>query len=206
MPLGSAVNTTPPAAGEFNGGGLLRQRTFRRRVPIVHGSAYAEVGYLPSNVMSIVCATMAPVSTGGIAVAGGLTTDATNAANTLALTLYPTTATAPLTAPASTSSSSAATNVLLIGTGTTTTVVKGPPVIYSTSATNQGSHKNTNSCGALLTLQPANTNSQRLQANGTSAFVFGTDSATSTVTYSVDVYVTYWEYPSDAPSFTGGNL
>lgn len=205
MPLGSQVNTTPPAQGEYNGSlGIERQRTFRARVSITHGSTYATVGYLPSNVTRIVHATMAPVSTSGIAVAGGITTDATNAADTFALTYYPTTATAPLTAPASTASSSAATNILLIGTGTTTTVVKGPPV---PRATNIVPGQNTNSTQGLLLLQPAATNSARLQANGTNtnSMVFGTSTATSTTSYSCDVVVTFWEYPNDMPSFTGGN-
>lgn len=204
MPYG--VNTTPPAEGAYNGSAGLRLRTFCKRVSITHGSAVAVAGYLPSNVASIVWASMAPVSTGGIAVTGGLTTDATNAANSIALTFNPTTNTTALTAAPSTSSSSAATNILLISTGTGTTVVKGPPLTFSTSATNIGLQKNTNSVPALLLLQPANTNSQRIQASGTSVFVFGTDTSTSTVTYSCDVWVSYWEYPFDTPSLTSGGV
>lgn len=204
MPLN--INTTPPADGEYNGSlGNYRIRSFRRRVTITHGQAFANAGYLPSNVAQICWATLAP-GTGGVAVTGGLTTDATNAANSIALTLHPTTNTAPLTAPASTSSSSAATNVLLISTGTTTTVVKGPPITFSTSATNIGQQINTNSSPALLLIQPANTNSQRIQANGTNAMVFGTSTATSTTSYTADLWIYYWEVPSDTPSYTGGNV
>lgn len=197
----STLNTSPTATAEYTGAqGLYELKTFRVQGTVVHGSAYLNLGYLPSFVQSVAWATMAP-GTAGIAVSGGLTTDATNAANCFALTIYPTTNTQALTAPASTASSSAATNLLLISTGTTSGATAwGPPVRRSTNAE---PGQNTNTVPALLLLQPANTNSARLQASGTSAFVFGTDSATSTVTYSVNTWVYYWALPSTNPSFAG---
>jgi hypothetical protein len=66
--------------------------------------------------------------------------------------------------------------------------------VFGTTATNQVINTNT-SAAAIITLQPAFTNSNRLYASGTSGFVFGTSTATSTDTAgSVDVTLYIEEY------------
>jgi hypothetical protein len=172
-----------------------RATTVRQRCNLVHGSTYFSLNtQLPPRARLI----WAEVLTGGTVVATG--NDATNTANCYSLMVHPTTATAALTQPqtATVSNPAGATNgyMALITPGLTTdatNMARGVPLILGTSATNQIA--NTNTVAALITLQPAYTNSNRVYASGTSGFVFGTSTATSTNTAGqVDVTLYYEEY------------
>ncbi len=143
-----------------------------------------------------------------IDVQGGTTTDATNAANAIALCMYPAaaTATVALTTPA-TGSASAHTNILNLcpsvascanASNAVGTVghIRGSP-LGSRLATNV-QMENPQNLDALLLLRPANTNSNRVVAasaatNTDSNMTFGTSTATSTNTAGVVQVTVYYE-------------
>ena len=140
--------------------------------------------------------------TNGTVVATG--NDGTSTANCYALMVHPTTGTQPLTQPqtATVSSPAGGTNgyMALITPGLTTDATnqsRGIPLNFGTSATNMV--QNTNTVAALITLQPAFTNSNRVYASGTSGFVFGTSTATSTNTAGLVDVTLYIEDYDQAP-------
>jgi hypothetical protein len=178
--------------GWYNG---RKATTVRQRCNLVHGSAFFTLNaQLPARARLV----WAEVLTQGTVVATG--NDATSTANCYALMIHPTTNTQPLTQPqtATVSNPSGGTNgyLALITPGLTTAATnqaRGIPLVFATSATNNPI--NTNTVAALITLQPAFTNSNRVYASGTSGFVFGTSTATSASTAGqVDVTLYYEEY------------
>lgn len=186
-----------PNKGWFNG---RVANQFRQRANLVHGSAYFSLSLaLPARARVLWAETL---TQGTVQVTGN---DATSTANCYALMVHPTTNTTQLTQPqtATVSNPSGATNgfMALMTPGLTTAATdqtRGIPLVFGTSATNQ--LINTNTVPALITLQPAFTNSNRVYANGTNGFVFGTSTATSTNTAgSVDV-VLYYETFDQAPT------
>jgi hypothetical protein len=193
-----SFSTTPATTAERSNAwfGGSKRFALRQRVNPTHGSAFAALTInLPARTRVIWSRIY---NQGATAVTGN---DATSTANSLALVLHPTTATAPLTQPqtVTVSSPSGGTNgaIGLLSTDTAAAgVAAGPPRFETTAPL-----VNTGTTPALITLQPAFTNSNRLYANGTSGFVFGTSTAANTsYTGSVDV-VLYCETFDDTPSF-----
>jgi hypothetical protein len=193
-------NTTPTTTCEVSGAFPegRKPRWLRQRVDLTHAAAYEALGVnLPprSRVLWAYIVNQASVSVTG--------NDGTSTANSLALVFHPTTATAPLTQPqtATVSSPAGGTSgyMLLLSTSTSSNgAVRGAPR-FETSAP----AVNTNTVGALITLQPAFTNSNRLYANGTSGFIFGTSTATSASTAGQVDVVIYYETFEDTPSYHG---
>jgi hypothetical protein len=174
MPI---ANNSPTTNLKTKGGFIGRRvRTIEKRVKLTHGAAFVPLGdHLQARGEVIWAELLGSVN----AVVTG--NDGTNTANAVALVMYPTTATAPLTQPATaTVSNPAATSgahmLQLIATGATNFAHAKPR--FSTSAPAQ----NVNTVPAMLVVQPAFTNSSRLYANGTSGYVFGSSTATSTNT------------------------
>lgn len=123
------------------------------------------------------------------AVSVAATGDGTNTANSYAIAMFPTTGTAPLTAPPTTGTQSnpAGTNGYLVLqtpglTTAATNQARGVPLIFGTVATSQC--VNTNTVPALLGVLPAFTNSNRISyvGTGTANFRFGTDTTTTITT------------------------
>lgn len=147
-----------------------------------------------------------------IDVQGGTTTDATNAANAIALCMYPAAATATiaLTTPA-TGSASSHTNILnlcpsvascLVASQPTGTVghIRGSPL--GTRLLTNVQMENPQNLEALLLLRPANTNSNRVVAasaatNTDSNMTFGTSTTTSTVSSGLVQVSVYYEQCDD---------
>lgn len=173
---------------------------------LVHGSQFFVIPeYLPARCKPIWASI---VNQTAIDVVGGITTDATNAANAIALCMYPAaiTATTPLTTPA-TGTASAHTNILLLNPSVASCVtpsnavgtvghIRGSP-LGPRLATNV-QMENPQNLGALLLLRPANTNSNRVAAasaatNTDSNMVFGTATGTSTNTSGIVQVVVYYE-------------
>lgn len=188
-----------------------RCAVIRGQAVLTHGSQFFACPInLPKNSKPVWSAV---VNQTAIDMAQGTTTDATNAANAVALCFYPAaaTATTPLTTPA-TGSSSAHTNIIGFVTSTTSNtaatgtigIFRGPPKgqILATNV----EMANVIAQEALLLLRPANTNSQRVVAasaatNTDSNMVFGTSTATnSSWTNNVVNVVLYYEDFDDATS------
>jgi hypothetical protein len=196
------INTNQLVAGYTSQGWYNGRRatTVRQRCNLVHGSAFFALNaQLPARARLV----WAEVLTqSDVAVTGN---DGTSTANCYALMIHPTTNTQPLTQPqtATVSNPSGATNgyMALITPGLTTAATnqaRGLPILFGTSATNNPI--NTNTVAALITLQPAFTNSNRVYASGTSGFVFGTSTAANTAATGNQVDVTlYYEDYEQAP-------
>lgn len=191
------LQTNPTTAFQTTAGWYAGRKavSFRQKCNLVHASSSFTLGYLPKGARLLWSVAIAQAA---ISVTGS---DATNTANSYGLFLSPTTATAQLTQPqtVTVSSPSGGTNGYMASMVTDTSssgAFRGPPRFETTAPA-----VNTNTVGALMTLQPMYTNSNRVYANGTNGFIFGTSTVTSTVTY--PVYVTgYYEVYDDAPSFT----
>lgn len=191
--------------GWYNG---RKSTTIRQRCNLVHGSAFFALNAQLPPRARLVWAEVLTVpaasnnGTNGTVVATG--NDGTSTANCYALMVHPTTGTQPLTSPqtATVSNPAGGTNgyMALITPGLTTDATnqsRGIPLNFGTSATNMV--QNTNTVAAIITLQPAFTNSNRVYASGTSGFVFGTSTATSTNTAGLVDVTLYIEDYDQAP-------
>lgn len=186
--------------GWYNG---RKATTVRQRCNLVNNTSYFALNaQLPARAR-LVWAEVLTVpaasnnGTNGTVVVSG--NDGTSTANCYALMVHPTTNTQPLTQPqtATVSSPSGGTNgyMALITPGVTTDATnqtRGIPLNFGTSATNLV--QNTNTVAALITLQPAFTNSSRVYANGSSGFIFGSTNANTNTQGLVDVTLYYEEY------------
>lgn len=166
--------------------------TIRGQAVLTHGSQFFTIPKaLPPRCRPVWSAV---VNQTAIDMVGGTTTDATNAANAIALCMYPAaaTGTVALTTPA-TGSASAHTNILALVPSTASTIVASQPVgtvghircspLGPRLATNV-QMENPQNLDALVILRPANTNSQRVVAasaatNTDSNMVFGTATGTA---------------------------
>jgi hypothetical protein len=166
--------------GWYNG---RKATTVRQRCNLVHGSAFFTLNYALPPRSRLVWAEVLTQTT--VAATGN---DGTSTANCYALVVSPATAnaTAALTQPQTATMSNAPGGtsgyLALITPGLTTDATnqtRSIPLVFGTTATNQVINTNT-SAAALITLQPAFTNSNRLYASGTSGFVFGTSTASTT--------------------------
>lgn len=194
--------------GWYNG---RRATTVRQRCNLVHGSAYFALNaQLPARARLVWAEvlTVPAASNGGtngtVVATGNDGISTSDLANCYALMVHPTTNTQPLTQPqtATVSSPSGGTNgyMALITPGLTTDATnqaRGIPLNFGTSATNF--IQNTNTVAALITLQPAFTNSNRVYANGTTGMVFGTSTATSASTAGLVDVTLYYEDFEQAP-------
>lgn len=191
-----------------------RASTLRGQAVLTHGSQFFAMPInLPPRARPV---WVAVANQTAIDVAGGVTTDATNAANAIAACFYPAaaTATVALTTPA-TGTSSNQTNILamLPSTASQTATYSQVGTIGHIRCSPLGQRLATNvqmenpqNLEALLVLRPANTNSNRLAlasaaTNTDSNMVFGTATGTnSSWTNNVVNFVLYYEEFDDAAS------
>jgi hypothetical protein len=191
-----------------------RMATIRGQAVLTHGSQFYTIPIgLPPRCKPVWSAVFNQTA---IDMAQGTTTDATNAANAVALCFYPAaaTATVALTTPA-TGSASAHTNILCLvpSTASQTATVNQVGTVGHLRCSPLGPRLATNvqaenpqNLDCLLLLRPANTNSQRVVAasaatNTDSNMVFGTSTATnSSWTNNVVNVVLYYEEFDDPTS------
>lgn len=193
------LSTNSLTAGYVDDGltGPRKFRTFRQRVNVTGAAAYVTLAQNLPGRANIVWAEI--LTNTAVQVTGN---DATSTANCYALVMYPTTATAAVTAPPSTATQSNPTGtngqMVLISGGLTTALTdgaRGSPLAFGTTKSNRA--ENIYTSPALLVLQPAFTNSNRVYPNGTSGFVFGTATNQSATAGVVDILLEYEEH--DAP-------
>lgn len=185
--------------GWYNG---RKSTTFRQRCPLVNNTAFFSLNYQLPPRARIVWAEVVTVGTTtneNIVVSGN---DATNTANSYALMMHPAaaTATTPLTQPqtATVSNPNGGTNgyQILLAPGLTTAptnMARGIPLLFGTNVTNIPANTHT-SVGALITLQPSFTNSNRVYASASSGYIFGSTVASTNTAGTVDVTLYVEEY------------
>lgn len=182
--------------GWFNG---RRALVFRQRANLVHASAFFALALaLPAR--SRVVWGELTVNATVVATGSGV---ATNLANVYGLLLHPgaPTASATLTQPqaatVTVSNGNGGTNGFMMFKSTdlttnATSMPRGLPLLFGTNSTSIPHQPGT--VGALMSLQPC-CGTDGYQANGTSGYIFGTSTTTSTNTAGqIDVTLYYEEY------------
>lgn len=168
MPRSTTASTTYQSRDIGFAGGR-RNIEFRQLVNLTGSASNVPLGFnIPPRSRVVWCRLLNYTA---IQVTGN---DATNTANCAALMMWPTTATQAVTAPTTTATQSnpTGTNGTMLMRGATTSINdigRGGPLLQTSFVA-----QNTASVEAFLALVPAFTNSNRVYANGTSGFVFGT--------------------------------
>lgn len=182
--------------GWYNG---RKASVFRQRCNLVHASAFFAMALALPARARVVWGELT-VNATVLATGSGV---ATNVADVYGLFLHPGAATAsatltqPQTATVTVSNGLGGTNGYLMfrSTDLTTNVTsmpRGIPLIFATNASNIPQQAGT--VAALMTLQPFR-GTDGYQANGTTGYIFGTSTTTSTNTAGqVDVVMYYEEY------------
>lgn len=194
----SIRNTTPSTNGEKKTGWYQGRKasTVRQLVNLTHGASYVALNVAVPPRGRVISAYLAAVT--ALSVTGN---DGTNTANAAALMMFPTTNTQAVTAPPTTATQSNPTGtsgfMLGITTSTASNALRRGAPMFETSVLAQ----NTNTVDALLCIVPAFTNSNRVQINGTNAYVFGTSTASSATTAGQMYAVLQIEEYDDLPAF-----
>lgn len=177
--------------------------TFRQRCNLVHASAFFALAIgLPARAQ-VVWGELT-VNATVLATGSGV---ATNVADVYGLFLHPGAATAsatltqPQTATVTVSNGLGGTNGYLMFRSTDlttnpTSMPRGVPLLFGTNGSNRPQQAGT--VAALLTLQPFR-GTDGYQANGTSGYIFGTSTTTSTNTAGQVDVVLYYETYAQAP-------
>lgn len=182
------ISTTPVSGGKtvwFDSRSGRKSGVIVERCTLVHGQGYCTLNQsLPAR---------ARITWAGIKNITALYTplgDGTNTADNLALVVNGT-ATLPTTG-----TSSGATNIVVTNTSTVTSALRYGLDTWTSAL----QFVNITTSPNYLMVQPSLVSSRRLsfQTNGTNFWFFGTSTATSTVTYTVDV-VAYIEQFDDFP-------